>query len=616
MSTAMNTSLSLLLSAGVLTAPYLMCVNANAQIPPSFPQLVISSNGPVAPGDFIGNLGAQGQGVTGSATNVFNVVLDNGARPLYASRFTNIWRAVTPSGLIPEQLSTYRWGLKDETFSVVQTINTGNGYAIDQHDFKVLPNGDALVMETEQWPVDMSQYVAGGRPDALLNGDVFQEIAPSGQVLFEWHARFHLPITNSLVNLTQANIDWTHGNALTIDPLDNNYLLSLRSFCQILKISRTTGAVLWRLGGIGNDFTFIGENPTNAPFYFIGQHYVHRLANGNILLFDNGNPQTAWPWLQPRSYSRAVEYHLDETNMTATLVWQYRHVPDVFTPNQGIVQRFRNGNTYIGWVSASGQGTGPTFTEVNASNQVMFEVSIPGYKAPSWITKQVWNTPDLIHSDTEAEVTAGQVYNGTNSGVTVTVNSLTATPGNQLLVSTHDDAVRFPQFTGKAPQVLVQRVTLSAENISALSATLAFSLPPNDFSLDTPLYPDPAGLTVYQRPVIGQGVFSPMDTTYDPVGKTLTVSNAQLGEFIFTYPDLPEIPLAPTLFGQATLAQVDQEEPVLFQWTANGFARSSHLQVATDSAFNNLLVDQSGLTNMAYTLANLQAGVFFAVKRG
>lgn len=32
--------------------------NANAQLPPSFPTLVISSNGPVAPGDFIGTLGA------------------------------------------------------------------------------------------------------------------------------------------------------------------------------------------------------------------------------------------------------------------------------------------------------------------------------------------------------------------------------------------------------------------------------------------------------------------------------------------------------------------------------------------------------------------------------
>jgi len=64
--------------------------------------------------------------------------------------------------------------------------------------------------------------------------------------------------------------------------LDNNYLLSLRGFCQILKISRSTGAVLWRLGGISNNFKFIGEHPENAPYYFIGEHNIHRLANGTF----------------------------------------------------------------------------------------------------------------------------------------------------------------------------------------------------------------------------------------------------------------------------------------------------------------------------------------------
>ena len=88
-----------------------------------------------------------------------------------------------------------------------------------------------------------------------------------------------------------ANVDWTHANAITIDPWDNNYLVSLRCFCQILKISRTTGDVIWRLGGVSNDFTFIGENPTNAPYYFIGQHNIHGMTNGNIMLFDNGSLQ-------------------------------------------------------------------------------------------------------------------------------------------------------------------------------------------------------------------------------------------------------------------------------------------------------------------------------------
>jgi len=40
-------------------------------------------------------------------------------------------------------------------------------------------------------------------------------------------------------------------------------------------------------------------------------------------MFDNGNYRSP-------QYSRAVEYELDEENMTATLVWQYRNTPDIF----------------------------------------------------------------------------------------------------------------------------------------------------------------------------------------------------------------------------------------------------------------------------------------------
>ena len=359
---------------------------------------------------------------------------------------------------------------------------------------------------------------------------------------------------------------------------------------------------------MSNDFTFIGENPANAPYYFIGQHSVHRLANGDILFFDNGTPQTSGPQLQARPYSRAVEYHLDETSMTATLVWQYRHVPDVVTPNQGIVQRFSNGNTYVGWVSATSKGTGPTFTEVNASNQVMFELSIPGYKGPSWLTKQVWNTPDLIHSDTNLAVVAGQTCNDTNSGVVVTVNSVSGPANNQLLVSYHDDAARFPLFTAKAPQVLVPRVTLSVANIDAINANLVFPLPADNYCFDTPLYSGPTNLTIYQRATVGRGVFTPLTTQYDPVANTLTVTTTNLGEFIFAYPDLPETPIAPILFGQATQGSVNQAEPLEFQWTPNGFARSFHFQMATDSGFSNLVVDQPALTNFSYTLPSVQPG--------
>ena len=44
-----------------------------------------------------------------------------------------------------------------------------------------------------------------------------------------------------------------------------------------------------------------------------------------------------------------VEYQIDETAHTATMVWQYQHAPALFTQFTGSVQRLQNGNTFIGW---------------------------------------------------------------------------------------------------------------------------------------------------------------------------------------------------------------------------------------------------------------------------
>jgi len=571
-------------------------------VPTNFPTLVISSNGPVAPGDFLGTFTFP---VGPLISNSFNVVLDNSGGLLYWNTGTRVgWRAVTPSGFVAETpIASGPWTLKDESLTVVDSFPNG-----DNHDFKLLPNGHALVIYNENRPVDMSQYVSGGRPDAVLQSVVVQEFDANKQVVFQWRALDHLPITDSFASLTDASVDWTHVNSFTLDPLDNNYLLSLRGFCQILKISRTTGQVIWRLGGKSSSFTFVAEHPENAPYYFIGQHNVHRLSNGNLMFFDNGNNQGQVP--TPRSYSRALEYHLDEVAMTATLAWEYRHVPDLSANSEGSVHRFRNGNTLVGWFAAAAQGTGPVVTEINAQNQVMFEISTPGLMRQTILNKQVWNSPDLIHSDTNQGILAGQTYNAPNAGVSIKVNSLSGS-GDQLIASKHDDAVRFPQFSGKAPQVLVQRVTLSGTGLDALNADLSFDLPPNDFCFDTPLYRNAGEITVYQRATPGQGLFTPLATTFDSGANKLKATTTQFGEFIFAYPDLPEIPLAPVLFGQAAQGSLNQAQPVVFQWTPQGFVRSYRLQLATDPEFNSLVVDQAGLTQLAYTNQSVQAGLTY-----
>ncbi|MHC4543783.1 MAG: aryl-sulfate sulfotransferase, partial [Planctomycetota bacterium] len=562
-------------------------------LPADFPELIITKTEDAAPGVWIGNIGKKGG---------YRVILDKTGYPLFYSKDQKfVHKLVLSNGLISVQVKGQGFLLKDESFTVVDKFAGSNGRC-----FVMLPNGNAIVGAGHNRQIDMSQVVPGGRPDAVLRGGRFLEMDANKHVLFEWNCLDYMPLTETLVDLTKKNIDFTHLNYVNIDPVDHNYLLSIRHSCSVLKVSRTTGEIIWRLGGPANDFTFIGEHEENAPYYFVGQHSVHRLANGNILFFDNGGTK-GQANVPERTYSRAVEYHLDEVNMTATLVWEYRNDPDIYAGSNGDVQRFDNGNTLIVWGAAVRSGA-PIVTEVTPAGEVAFEMSFANLDeamAPCNILKHRWNSPDLVHSQTYSNIEAGQTYDSASTGVSVTVNSLAASPDYYgLVVKKHDVAVRFPRFSGKPPWVLQKRVTLAGFGITSLNLDATFGT--QDFDIN-----ETNQLTVYHRPYVGQGEFAALATTFDDINETLNVANVSFGEFVFGYPDAPEIPLQPILHAPEDLAMVNQAQPVVLQWIPRGFGRSCHLQIATDAFFNNLIVDESGLKQYVYELASVDPGTTY-----
>jgi outer membrane protein assembly factor BamB len=175
-----------------------------------------------------------------------------------------------------------------------------------------------------------------------LAGHQLVRVRPDGSIEFEWNAWDHLSFDEWIEPPgpepgDSIGRDFDHPNALAFDR-DGNYVVSFRSLGQILKLNRETGEVVWRLGGLRNEFTFAND-PLEG---FSAQHSVRVLPNGNILLYDNGTRH------QPAE-SRAVEYALDTTAMTATMVWQFRHQPVIYTSSLGLVQRLRNGSTVVGY---------------------------------------------------------------------------------------------------------------------------------------------------------------------------------------------------------------------------------------------------------------------------
>ena len=256
----------------------------------------------------------------------------------------------------------------DNNFNITDSFYCGNGYTTNIHDMQLLSNGNYLLTSYDPQPVDMSLIVPGGNPNAIVTAFIIQELDPDRNVVFQWRSWDHFQITDAVyLNLTDSLIDYVHGNAVEPDD-DGNILISCRHMNEITKISRATGDIIWRLGGLNNEFTIL-----NDSVEFTYQHDIRRIANGNITMYDNGN-------FHSPNFSRAVEYQLDETNKIATLVWQYINDPVIYGNATGSAQRLSNGNTLICW-GASPIGT---FSEVTPAGdialQLTFEPGIRSYR--------------------------------------------------------------------------------------------------------------------------------------------------------------------------------------------------------------------------------------------
>ncbi len=262
------------------------------------------------------------------------------------------------------------------------------GFFCDLHDFHLMKNGHAiLVAYVPRINVDMTK-IPGAPPCAKTNDTVFdaviQELDQSKNLVMQWNSKDHFAITDATssdVDFCNTKIDYCHINAAEIDSTDGNMIASFRHMDEVTKINWKTGETIWRWGGKHNMFAFTGPKPIDT-LKFSHQHDPARLANGNITLWDNGNfrPRDTMingkDTIVNKSFSRAVEYKLDEVDHTAKVIWDDWNVP--YSVAAGNVQRLVNGNTLMsmGLVGAASPTIGsPSILEVNSNNEIVFQVS-------------------------------------------------------------------------------------------------------------------------------------------------------------------------------------------------------------------------------------------------
>ncbi|MDP1727919.1 MAG: aryl-sulfate sulfotransferase [Bacteroidota bacterium] len=295
------------------------------------------------------------------------MILDSKGKIVYdrmRSHYVLDFKQLTNTTFCYADFTEHVYYVLNSRFQEFDTIRAGNGYLLDIHELQVdKNNGHYFILAQENVEVDMSDSVDGGNPRAMVLGMIVQELDENKNVVFEWKTLDHLPITATKGQNLKANkIDYAHCNAIELDT-DTTFLLSSRHLNEIERVDRRTGKLIWRMGtdATYNDFTFYDDT-----IGFTYQHDIRRLPNGNITLYDNGNLRGG-----DTSYSRALEYELDEDHKTARLVWQYRSPLNTYGGFMGSVQRLSDGNTLIGW-----GGNSITFTEVNMSKNKVMEVSI------------------------------------------------------------------------------------------------------------------------------------------------------------------------------------------------------------------------------------------------
>ncbi len=268
-----------------------------------------------------------------------------------------------------------KYYVMDLTYTLVDSIIPANGFPLDNHEILIFGEDEDRrywVIGDDERPIDMSEIVEGGDPDAIVLGMVIQELDADGGVIWEWKSLDHtdeIPITDAegYRDLTDDYIDYLHTNAIEIDT-DSNVMLSQRGTSEITKINYDTQEVIWRWGGgPGNMFDFVDDLPgQDSAFYLM--HDIRRLDNGNVVIFDNGG-------LREEQVSFAKEYILDEENLTATLVWSYAQDPESYSRARGGHRILENGNHLIGW--GLGKSTDIYTTEVRVDGTIEWQLTFP-----------------------------------------------------------------------------------------------------------------------------------------------------------------------------------------------------------------------------------------------
>lgn len=267
----------------------------------------------------------------------------------------------------------------------------------DEHELFYDAGGNAWMLSRP--PVKGYNLSSIGFPNIHAIADcVVEEVNPQGQLIWEWRASQHVSPDETIPWLVGKiktegveTVDAYHCNSIDVDPLNqNDVLVSMRSVGVFL-IDKTTGDIVWKLGG-----TSVPRRAENRclPLPAIR----NRRFPDNMMQGSSRMETSPCMTITPMCVGvRGIEYAIDTSNDTATMVWEYANPSGHHGTSMGSVRMYdsntepydESGSSYLGdSITVVDWGFGAPkagFTVINPDNQVLMNLAYPagfvGYRA-------------------------------------------------------------------------------------------------------------------------------------------------------------------------------------------------------------------------------------------
>ncbi|MCZ6785267.1 MAG: aryl-sulfate sulfotransferase [Proteobacteria bacterium] len=233
------------------------------------------------------------------------------------------------------------------------------------HEAFPMPGGNVLTI------VYTYAVVSNGGAPELWRGDRYVELdRTTNQVVWDWNTFDHFSTLDfdpspGTLDLGDGAFNWTHTNAVVYNAADDSVYVSVRHLSRVTRIDYSTQAIVYNMG-----FDMPSGDPDFGDNLFSFQHAPQLLANGNMMLFDNGNRRDHLEHTPATGVSKALELAFTGTPPTgASIDWEWT-LP-AYQAFVGDTDRLPGGNTLVT------AGVSAKLYEIDAAGAEVWRLELP-----------------------------------------------------------------------------------------------------------------------------------------------------------------------------------------------------------------------------------------------